>query len=97
MLYKAYLEQSNVSDSYIASGKICIDIIASSLEEAALKLKEIIISRYSYNPYKIDSCQLFEVENVINIDLNKIFTDLHNQQMEYEYVKYNSKKEELIF
>lgn len=97
MLYKAYLEQSNDSDNYIASGKICIDIIASSLEEAALKLKDIIITRYSYGPYKINSCQLFEVENIIDIDLNKIYTELQKDQVEYEYIRNHSIKEELLF
>ena len=42
MLYKAYLEQHTDCDNSIACGKICLDIIADSLEEAAIKLKELI-------------------------------------------------------
>lgn len=92
MLYKAYLEQHTDCDNSIACGKICLDIIADSLEEAAIKLKELIKKRYSFYPYKVDACQLFEVNNVIEMDLSTIFSELVQEQVQYEYNRKNSKQ-----
>jgi hypothetical protein len=82
MFYKAYLEQEN-TNKLLECNKYCIDIEASSYEEAALILKKLIRKKYSLSFYKLRKCELFEISNTLTIDLDLIYNELEKEKTEY--------------
>jgi hypothetical protein len=73
-IYKAYLKQENGCDYTIGCGRKVIDIKGvTSMDDAKLKLEKIIEEEYNYMEAKIDSAEIFEIEQVLEINTTEIY------------------------
>lgn len=78
MKYKAYLKQKGEGCDYtIGCARTVIDLKANSMEEATTKLEEILTESYIDYYHKtsmIESAEIFEVNSVINFDIEAFDT-----------------------
>lgn len=72
MIYKAYLIQRRCIHK-IGSAQTVIEIEATNLEEAKLKLEEIILEEYNNNETKLEKVELYEITNLIDINIKEIY------------------------
>jgi hypothetical protein len=89
MIYKAYLIQKGEGCDYtIGCAQTIIDIDADSMEEARQTLIQIILDEYSGED-ALESAELYEISQVINMDVehiyeraDKIATEIEKQEQE---------------
>jgi len=75
--YKAYLKQAGEGCDYtIECGTKVIDIHAGTIEEAQIILMDIIKTEYSFDELSLSKVELYEIENIISIDMKKFYKDL---------------------
>jgi NifU-like protein involved in Fe-S cluster formation len=86
MLYKAFIKQKGQGCDYtIACGETIINIKTSNLEEA----KKIIANQIKENYTKdheqeLEVCELYEINQTIDIDLEKLYSDIEREKLEVE-------------
>lgn len=74
MKYKAYLEQGGEGCDYtIGCGKIVVNLESTNMEDAMRELSELILEEYGSDESMIDTAELYEVGNVIKMDLDKLY------------------------
>lgn len=102
MIYKVYLKQDGGCDYTIGCGRKLITIEASDIGDAQQQLFEIIKNEYSYDETFLESCEIFEVNNVMKIELDEWYKKIKDEEnaiankkreaKEYtEYLKLKSK------
>lgn len=93
MIFKAYLRTGAACDYTIGCGQTVITISdVKNSSEAQLKLKEIIKEEYSSYDYRIENCELYEINEVIQINLSKMYSEIENEKLLEEERKENIKE-----
>lgn len=80
-IYKAYIKQkSDGCDYTIGCARTVINIDATSLDEAKNKLFERIKEDYSYQENRLKSVELFEISNIVSLDMNEIYKRIDDEE-----------------
>jgi hypothetical protein len=99
--YKAYLKQQGEGCDYtIGCAQTVIDIEAYNLTEAETQLIELIADEYNSDENRLESVELYEVSEIINLDIVDIYKTLRlleesarnsskdkKERLEYERLK----------
>lgn len=81
MIFKAYLKQAGEGCDYtIGCAQKIISVEASNMLEAVLKVSNEIAENYSNIENRLESCDIFEVNDTHSIDLKKIYADVDNSK-----------------
>jgi hypothetical protein len=84
MKYKAYLKQEGYGCDYtIACGINVIDITANNIDEATEQVSDYIFTNYCED-VKLESCEIYEINQIVKIDLVDIYNKkrLHDEEIE---------------
>lgn len=88
--YKAYIHQQGEGCDYtIGCAQTVIDIEANSMDEAKQKLFEEIEESYSHEEQRLESAELYEIEQVFVADMDDIYKRIDNAK----YAKEQERKE----
>lgn len=83
--YKAYIHQEGEGCDYtIGCAQTVIDIHANSIEKAKQMLSQEIRDNYSHEERRLKAAELYEIEQIISIDLADIYTQIDNEEYEKE-------------
>lgn len=91
MIYKAYVKQEGDGcDFTIGCGLAVVELDAENLEDAQKKLTNEIKETFHGNQ-KLEFAQIFEIAQVIDLNLEKVYQELKEEQEKEK----QRKKEEL--
>lgn len=80
MIYKAYIKQNEEGCDYtIACGETVITIDAKDIDDAKEQLYDIIEENYT-GERELESCEIYEINNVINYNLKDCYSRISNKE-----------------
>jgi predicted RNase H-like HicB family nuclease len=83
-MYKAYIKQCGEGCDYtIACGETVIDVAGNTPEEAITNLIPMIEEEYT-EERRLKSIQLFEISQVISVNVNEIYRNISLKEKEKE-------------
>jgi len=92
--YKAYLIQDGQGCDYtIGCGQTIIELEALDMDEAKLKLIDIILEEYNHDEYRLESAELFEISEIYHIPIDDIYDE--NEREVQIILDQEEEKEEL--
>lgn len=82
MIYKAYIKQNAEGCDYtIGCGETVITIDATDIDDATEQLCDIIEENYT-GERELESCEIYEINNVINYNLKDCYSKISNKHNE---------------
>lgn len=95
-MYKAILYQSGGCDYTIGCGVKVFELNASDMKDARNKLNKIIEKEYSDEEHKLSNCELLEVSNANNINLDNLYETIEQNKVNQE-IELQRQKDEVEY